>query len=330
MTSPPLLIPDRLRERLNHALESGALAGGWLISGPPQIGKATLARHLAAVMLSHADHLGAADERTRTQVENEGHPDLFLLHRTPDEKTGRLPAHIKVDTVREVISRFHQTSMTGRRVVIIDTADELNVQAANALLKTLEEPPQGAAMLLLSVAPGRLLPTIRSRCRQMVMPPLPVGDVASWLERGADIEMTEAREAAEAARGRPGRALELARGEGQLARKLAGNLIMAAAGRGDLISAARAFGEKDAEDVRRDAQELFLARLSDAARAMARGEEASSDFPGARSAHQLVELHDDIASLVGRAEALNADRVQTAIMMAMTLHDGLRGSHAGR
>ena len=325
-----LLMSKALAAKTETALKSGALSGGWLITGPQQIGKGTLARQLAAAILAHSETLDGADEKTRTQVANEGHPDLFILRRTPDEKTGKLPANIKVDEVREVIGRFHQTSMTGRRVVIIDTADELNTQAANALLKTLEEPPDGATMLLLSVAPGRLLPTIRSRCRRMDMTPQQVGEIAGWLEREHGIDMGEARDAAEAARGRPGRALNLATGEGRLARELADGLVKAATGRGDIVAAARRFGEKDSENARRDAQELFLSRLSDAARQYARGEGAEPAFSAARSAHQLVSLHDEIASLVTRAEALNADRVQTAIMMAMTLHDGLRGPHAGR
>ncbi|MEM9232875.1 MAG: DNA polymerase III subunit delta' [Pseudomonadota bacterium] len=328
--SEKLLIPDSLRDRANSALSSGALEGGWLITGPRQVGKGTFARALAAAMLSHTDDISQAEPRIVTQVENEGHPDLFVLRRTPDPKTGKLPANIKVDEVREVISRFRQTSATGRRIVIIDTADELNPQAANALLKTLEEPPAGASLLLLSVAAGRLLPTIRSRCRRMDMPALPVPAVATWLERQHQIEPADARDAAEVARGRPGRALELAAGEGRLAKEMADGLVKAAAGRGDIIAAARRFGEKDAEDARRDAQELVLARLTDAARQIARGEGTDRDFPSTVSAHHLVELHDEIASLVGRAEALNADRVQTALMMAMTLQDGLRGHHVGR
>lgn len=320
-----LLITPTLENRLNDALTGGALEGGWLICGPRQIGKATLAKALTSVILSGGSSLDQVNEQIHTQVMNEGHPDLFLLRRESDPKTGKLPANIKVDDVRQVISRFRQTSVTGRRVVIIDTADDLNVAAANALLKTLEEPPSGASLLLLSASPGRLLPTIRSRCRRLTMMPMPPDKISSWLEAQHKITTEDAQAATEASMGRPGRALELASGEGRKAKELSDGLILAALGKGDLIMAARRFGEKDFEEARRPAQELFLSRLNAVARQMARGEEETDlVFRAAASPHQLVEIHDEISSLVQRAENLNADRIHTALVMAMTLQNGLR------
>ena len=330
MSGPSLLLPPELRERADGILAAGRAEGGWLITGPKQVGKGTFARAFAAAILAGADRLGGEDDKTRHLVGEEGHPDLFILKRHLDEKTGKLPANIKVDDVRDVTARFRQTAATGHRVVIVDTADDMNTAAANALLKTLEEPPAGATLFLLSAAPGRLLPTIRSRCRRLDLTHFDDGTIREWLVSEIGFASEEAEGAAKAARGRPGRAYELATGAGRLAWDLADNLISAATGRGDIVMAARAFAEKDAEDARTDAQELILARLSDAARHLARGEETERAFAGMSSSHRLVEVHDELASLIAKSEGLNADRTQTALAIAMTLGDALRGSHAGR
>lgn len=329
MADNDLLLPSSLRQRIDDIFSAGKSAGGWLIAGPKHVGKSTLARHLATAILSGKDSFEQIDEKTRTLVENEGHPDLFLLRREPDPKTGKIPANIRVDDVREVTSRFRQTSATGQRVVIIDTADEMNVAAANALLKTLEEPPAGATLLLLSAAPGRLLPTIRSRCRRLDLPPFAPTDLAAWLTRKG-IMQDDAIDAANAARGRPGRALELVSGEGRLARELADGLILAAAGKGDLVKAARSFGEKDADEARRDAYELILGRMADAARQLACGDTPEPVLRSISSAADLVETHDKLAELVAKGEGLNADKIHVALTMAMTLQDALRGAHARR
>lgn len=330
LTPDSLLLPHGLAGRMDDLLASGRTDGGWLISGPKQVGKGTFALSLAGAILSGASSLAGTDEKTRALTAHEGHPDLFILRRRPDEKTGRLPANIRVDDVRDVISRFHQTASSGHRVVIVDTADEMNTAAANALLKTLEEPPRGATLLLLSAAPGRLLPTIRSRCRRLDLPPRPIDEIRDWLVAQHDIPADEAAAAADAARGRPGRALNMATGEGRLARDLADRLIAAATGRGDLVAAARGFGEKDAESARTDAQELILARLADAARFGARGEEGPQPALQRIPPHRLIDAHDEMAKLVSRSERVNGDRVQTALAMAMILKDALEGPHARR
>src|SRR5207248_297890 len=143
---------------------------------PAGIGKATLAYRLARFVLAHPDPTSPA-VRTATslslpdealvahQVAAQSHGDLLVLERTEGE-TGRLRTVITVDQVRRTVSFFGSTAGAGGwRICIVDTADELQLpQAANALLKVLEEPPANALLFLVSSTPARLLPTIRSRC----------------------------------------------------------------------------------------------------------------------------------------------------------------------
>lgn len=170
----------RMTERLyGHAAAERALAAvfasgrlhhGWLIAGPPGIGKATLAYRFARHILAEpserqADTLEiAGDTRASRQVTALSHPSLLVVRRGWDPKTKRFPASIPVDEVRRLKAFLGRTAEADAwRVVIVDSADDLNVNAANALLKSLEEPPPRTVFLLVSSAPGRLLVTIRSR-----------------------------------------------------------------------------------------------------------------------------------------------------------------------
>ncbi len=138
------------------------------------------------------------------------HADLLTLERVYDEKGMRMRDEIVVGDVRTVGSLMHLTPGEGGwRVVVVDSADRLNLHAANALLKNLEEPPDNALILLVSDAPGRLLPTIRSRCRKLVMRPLDEALVRAFLARHRP-GIGEAAALARLAQGCPGRALELA------------------------------------------------------------------------------------------------------------------------
>src|SRR5262249_40532591 len=156
----------------------------WLIGGRSGIGKATLAYRMARFVLAHPDPAAAAvqeaqtleipaDHRVARQVGAQGHSDLLVLERTVNEKTGKLFTVIRVEDVRRTVPFFGSTAGEGGwRVCIVDCADELQYpQAANALLKILEEPPANALLLLVSHAPARLLPTIRSRCRRLMLRP---------------------------------------------------------------------------------------------------------------------------------------------------------------
>jgi DNA polymerase III subunit delta' len=167
------------------AIAAGRLHHAWLIGGAPGIGKATLAYRVARRLLAHPGGGGppgldvAADDPVAGKVAGLSHPNLVALrrHRTAGAKA--LPTKISVDMVRRALDLFATTAAdSGWRVCILDSAEDLNANAANALLKVLEEPPPRALFLILSHQPGRLLPTIRSRCRALMLRPLAAEDVA--------------------------------------------------------------------------------------------------------------------------------------------------------
>ena len=159
-----------------EAFGAGRLHSGWLITGPRGVGKATLAWKIATFLLSDPEtglfgepSLQVDPEHPDARLIQAGaHPRLSLIRRPYDEKTKKLKTEITVDAVRS-LKRFFQMSAAdgGRRVVIVDAADELNRNAANAILKELEEPPANCTILLVAHQPSRLLPTIRSRCREL-------------------------------------------------------------------------------------------------------------------------------------------------------------------
>lgn len=171
---------------LSEAITSRRIHHAWLLGGPKGIGKATLAYHFARALLCIPEELAdsenpfsaKADSKTSRQVIALSHPRLLVIRRPYDPKTKRFPAAIPVDEVRRLRSFLSHTAESGtRRVVIVDSADELNISAANALLKSLEEPPPRTVFILISSAPGRLLPTIRSRCRRLSLDPLDADDL---------------------------------------------------------------------------------------------------------------------------------------------------------
>jgi DNA polymerase III subunit delta' len=172
------------------AFRSGRMPHAWLIGGEPGIGKATLAYRIARFVLAHGDPAGRAAQLatslaidpahpTARRVAGNAHSDLLVLERMPGD-SGKLRTVITVDQVRRLTTFFGSTAGEGGwRVCIVDTADELKYpEASNALLKMLEEPPARSLFLLVSHMPGRLLPTIRSRCRRLSLKPLGPSDLA--------------------------------------------------------------------------------------------------------------------------------------------------------
>jgi DNA polymerase-3 subunit delta' len=207
------------------AFQSGRLPHAWLVGGEPGIGKATFAYRIARFVLAHPDPAQVAeaatlaldpDHRTVRRVAARAHSDLLALERTVSETTGKLRTVITVEQVRRLSTFFGSTAGEGGwRVCIVDSADELQYpNASNALLKMLEEPPPRSLFLLASHAPGRLLPTIRSRCRRLTLRPLAPADVAraAAVALGASADDPALVAAAAAARGSVAQAIALAGG----------------------------------------------------------------------------------------------------------------------
>ena len=201
---------------LIDAAVSGRLAHAWLLTGPRGIGKATLAYRFARYLLAQGERVeGAAAHPISLALDPSnpvfrriaagGHADLRTVERTVNVRTGRMREEIVVDDVRGAGAFLRLTPAEGGwRVVIIDSADELNQSAANAVLKVLEEPPERAVLILVSQSPARLLATIRSRCRRLVLRPLAETEVAGLLEGPCPELSAEERGAlAPALRGQP-------------------------------------------------------------------------------------------------------------------------------
>ena len=206
-----------------EAYKSGRIAHAWLIGGAPGIGKATLAFRLARFVLAHPDPRApevqkatslavAPDHPVTRRISAQAHGDLLVLERSINEQTGKLYTVIRVEDVRRTISFFGSTAAEGGwRVAIVDAIDDLQREGANALLKVLEEPPPRSLLLLVSHAPGRELPTIRSRCRRLLLRPLAGDDVARALAEatGRARDDQDIEKAAAAAEGSPGQAISL-------------------------------------------------------------------------------------------------------------------------
>lgn len=212
----PRLTYTLIGHEAQEAMLSQALGGrmhhAWLICGPKNLGKATLAYRFARAALGAklAGKLGGkrpldvdSEDEIARKIAAQAHPDLFVLRRGYNER-GRPRREITVDDARELGHFFALApSQGGMRVAIIDAVDELNRNAANAILKTLEEPPPRSVLLLVCHAPGAALATIRSRCRRLALKPLSDDAVRQALGADADEALVKL------AKGRPGRAIAL-------------------------------------------------------------------------------------------------------------------------
>jgi DNA polymerase-3 subunit delta' len=208
-------------QTLLESYKSGRIPHAWLIGGPPGIGKATLAYRLARFVLAHPDPKAPEvqnatslavdkDNLTGRRIAAQAQGDLLVLERTVNEQTGKLYTVIRVDDVRRSVGFFGSTAGEGGwRIAIVDAVDDMQREGANALLKVLEEPPARTLLLLISHAPGRELPTIRSRCRRLLLRPLADDDVARAVAHatGRDVNDADVIAAMAAADGSVGRAL---------------------------------------------------------------------------------------------------------------------------
>lgn len=212
---------DAAQAAFVQAAETGRLPHAWMLTGPRGIGKATLAWRIARYLAAR----DAAGEAPPSLDMAEDHPvwrrslalaesRIALCRRVQDDKTKRLKTQLTVDEIRRLKAAFSMSVPDGGwRAAIIDAADEMNSAAANALLKLLEEPPANTVLLLVCHQPARLLPTIRSRCRELRLSPLSPEDMARALHQADqptdDVEMLH-----RLSNGAPGDAVRLLAGDG--------------------------------------------------------------------------------------------------------------------
>jgi DNA polymerase-3 subunit delta' len=211
---------DRAVDQFATAWASRKLHHAWLLAGPKGVGKAAFAHAAARRVLAEAagrsfslPGLETPDDHPMVKlVEASSHPDMRWLERLVNEKTGNLARNIGVDQVRSLAELFDLSpAMSPWRVAVIDTVDELEPSGANALLKMLEEPPPNSLFFLVSHAPGRLLATIRSRCRRLDFQRLDDDAMTSILEQQApDVSATERQKIIAVSFGSAGRALAFA------------------------------------------------------------------------------------------------------------------------
>jgi len=302
------------------AMASGAVHHAWLFAGPEGVGKASFARLAARRLLAEAARPGGwpsgfdvpEDDPTRRLIDAGSHPDYRELVRLPKDadKPGEdLARSITIAQVRALQPMFAtKPSMSARRVILIDPVDDLERPgASNALLKNLEEPPDGTIFLLISHAPGRLLPTIRSRCRLLRFDPLGEAEMRSALH-AAKPDLGEAELAAlvAAGEGSPGRALGFAGLD--LAAMMASLQAIARTGDADnaeRIRLAKSLAAKAAQP----RYEAFLDRTPGFIAAQARARRGE----GLRTA---LDAYDAARSLAGTARALSLDAQATVYEMA--------------
>jgi DNA polymerase-3 subunit delta' len=291
------------------ALDRGRLHHAWLLTGPEGVGKATLAYRMARRLLGARPDpsmglLGAAPSDTVSrQVAARSHPDLMVLERLTDD--GKARKSIPVDEARQLPEFFSTTpAISPYRVAIIDAADDLNVNAANAVLKTLEEPPPRGVILLISHAPGKLLPTIRSRCRRLSVPAPGVPAAAEMVERMADVSGRDAERLARMAHGAPGKALQLAAAKAIEMDDAANEILrgLPKIDEGAVLALTDTF--RGAEGAARF--ELLMERMADQVRIFAT--QVVADGKNSPGLDRWATVWERLNNAPGEAEAINLDR----------------------
>jgi len=324
-SNPDLLGHDAAAETLEVAARSGRLPHAWMAAGPPGIGKATLGYRFARwLMAGEAErntprppgtaplHL-SSDHPAFRRIAAGAHADLRALR--PSAETG-IKKVIRVDDVRVAIRFLAMTPAEGGwRFVLVDSAELMRPEAANALLKTLEEPPPRAVLMLTTAAPDRLLPTILSRVRRLDLSPLPVSTLDPLLARLLPaLNATERAALARIAEGSAGRAMMLAEGEG-----------LAIQAKVDAVLAGIAAGDRrgwhalaDSIAAKRDGSAFatFIALLrqaiSGAVRQAARGA-APPPWLSPRPLAEWSTLWDSLGRLAAETDGLSLDRKQAVL-----------------
>jgi DNA polymerase III subunit delta' len=348
--NPDLVGHQAAEAALCRLFAAGRLPHALLICGPRGIGKATLAFRLARYILARGGGEGAAaglfgdeaaglavapDSGTFRRVASGGHADLLTVERAWDPRRRRLRGEIVVDDTREITAFLRLTAAEGGwRVVVVDGTDEMNRSAANALLKVLEEPPNRALLLLVAHSPGRLLPTIRSRSRRLLLAPLAPALVRQLLARyRPDLPEAQAEDLARLADGSIGRALDLAAAGGVELYQSVVALLSREQGLDPLAlhTFADRLARADADEAYRVVAELLGQILAGLAIAAAGGKSEPQPLPAAEAllrrlggrapAARWAQLREEVEQSFGRSEALNLDRKQ-AILGAFFALDG--------
>ena len=341
-----LIGQDAAEQSFLEAYNSDRLHHAWLITGPRGVGKATLAWKIARFLLAtprdDGGMFGAPPPPETLDVDPSlpvcsriaalSEPGLFLLRRPWDAKAERLRAEITVDEVRKMKGFFELSAADGgRRVVIVDAADDMNVNAANALLKQLEEPPEDTVMLLISHQPSRLLPTILSRCRSLRCGTLRPDQMAQALDKAGVDPGGQVDALAELAGGSVGTALRLITMQGlDLYAELVGILANPRDRQAALKLADSASGKANADRyaLMLDLFDLLLARLARGGVAgppapAAHGEEAliTRLSPDADAARGWASLQQDLGARARHGRAVNLDPAALILDMVLKIHE---------
>src|SRR5205085_2063484 len=316
---PPRANPDLLGHQaaeteLRRLFDSGRMPHALLLSGPRGIGKATLAFRLARFVLARGageeagpslfgEDSGAglaipSDSGVFRRIASGGHADLLTVERAYDPRRRRLRGEIVVGDTREISTFLRLTPAEGGwRVVVVDGADKMNRNAANALLKILEEPPRRALLLLIAHSPGKLLPTIRSRCRRFPLAPLPPAIVGELLHRyRPELDAETAATETAPAEGSIGRAPDLAAADGLALYRAALTLLSRDAGIDP--AALHAFADRLARSEAEEAYRVVEAAVSQLLAQLAKASAGSGGEPEA-----LPERGAVLRRLGGRASA---------------------------
>ncbi|MBB99208.1 MAG: DNA polymerase III subunit delta' [Rhodobacteraceae bacterium] len=326
---------EAAEQALLEAYRSSRMYHAWILAGPKGIGKATLAFRFARFVLAHPDPASAAarrtsdltlspDDPTFRKVAAGAHPGILHLKRPYDAKRkskDKFKQDLTVDEVRRAVPFFGSTGSQGSwRICIVDAADDMNQNAANALLKVLEEPPKRSLFLVVAHSPGRLLPTIRSRCRILTTQPLRDQEIASGLaEFGvAAPETREARRAAELAHGSLRKAIMLASSD---AIELADGFAALVEQLPDIdIAQAHGFADAVARNGAEDAWTLFQDLVSD--HLHSRLDPASG--MALQRLVRVAEVWEKTSQAAREADAFNLDRKQLVLNVFRDLAETAR------
>lgn len=329
------------------AWSQGRLHHGWLITGPRGVGKATLAWRIARFLRAGGGEGGLFGPPDSLDID-EGHPVAHLvaagadpgilpLIRTPDDKTGKLRSQIVIDDVRRLREFFGLSATEGGwRVVIADSVDEMNPNAANALLKSLEEPPKRAMLLLVSHQPSKLLPTIRSRCRELRLAPLGPADMDQALHQAVGAT-ADGPALAALSGGSVGEAIRLTSGGVALYAEIVEILsALPRLSRPQVLKLCNSVGGRDTEarfDLIVRLVDLLLARLAKAgamgaSTEIVRGEGAllARLSPDARAARHWADLAADLGNRTRAARAVNLDPGSLVLDMFLRLESASRSA----